>query len=327
MFATGGELVSGINSFTKGSGAGGNIRITGDRLNLTQGALIAADSQGIGQAGDISIHTQESLKLDNGGLISVDGGQVGFPGDIEIQSKDIMLHQGSEISATTTQGVQGNINLIGDNLWLRDRSKIVTNATRSATGGNINLALADNLAVLNSSQIAANAEQGQGGNIGISARGIFVSGDSEINASSEFGIDGLIQIDTFTENPDSGLIEFAIAPIDPHQYLVPGCNSDSDSKFVSIGKGGLPTNPLTSVIQDNLLPDWGGLAQSGTQPYISQTNSNTSIDHSSSLSRVEPIIEAENWKINQFGQLELIATSKNNYSLEVNGCLNTSNVN
>lgn len=312
--AVGGELVTGINSFTKGSGSGGNVTIIGDRLNLDQDASIAADSQGIGQAGDININTQESLQLDNGGLISVDGGEVGFPGDIDIQSKDIILNQESEISATTTQGIQGNIKLTGDNLFLRDRSKIITDATQDATGGNINLDLKNTLLVLNSSQIAASAEQGQGGNIDISARGIFVSGNSEINASSEFGIDGLIQIDTFTENPESGLIKFALKPIDPNLYLAPGCNSETDSKFVSVGKGGLPENPLSSVAQNNTLPDLEGLGQPNTQPSLSKTNND-------SFTPVEPIIEAQNWQINQFGKLELIATSKSNHPIEIDGCL------
>ena len=314
LLAVGGDLVTGINSSTKGAGKGGNIIVTGDRLELNNNASIAADSQSIGQAGDIRINTGELLQLENGGLISVNGGTAGFPGDIEIQSQDINLNQGGGISATTTQGIQGNIQLTGDNLFLRDRSEIVTNATQDATGGNIFLNLANNLLVLDDSQIAASADQGQGGNIAIDTRGLFVSADSKITASSKFGVDGLIQIDTFTENPDSGLIEFSTDPIDPSRYLTQGCSSNSESKFVNIGKGGLSENPLSSIAQDTLLPDLSA--------FLPPTTS-TSFKSEALLS-VKPIIEAQAWKINQSGKVELVATSqsnKSNYNLEINGCL------
>ncbi len=317
LSAVGGELVAGINSFTKGEGDGGNITIIGDRLKLDHGASIAANSQGVGQAGDIMIETQSLLEIENAGLISVDGGTVGFPGDIDIQSKEIILNQEGEISATTTQGIQGNIKLRGKNIFLSDRSKIITNAVQDATGGNIDLGLEDTLLVLKNSQITASAEQGQGGNIAISSRGIFVSADSNINASSEFGVDGLVQIDTFTQNPDSGLIEFSQDPIDPSRYLSQGCSPNRDSKFVNIGKGGLSENPLTSVAQDTLLPDFEKFLPPTTSPLSSPQN----VDP---VPNVEPIIEAQNWKINQSGKLELFATSqsnKSNYNLEIKGCL------
>ncbi len=320
LSAVGGDLVTGINSFTKGAGRGGNIIVTGDRLELYNGALITADSTDKGQAGDIAIRTGELLQLENSGVISVNGGELGFPGDIDVQSKDIILNHGGMISATTTQGKQGNIRLAGENLWLRDRSKIITDATQNATGGNIFIDLANNLLVLDDSQIAASAEQGKGGNIQLSARGIFVSGDSKINASSKFGIDGLIRIDTFAVSPGSSLIRLPSKLRNPSRHLTRGCSSVSsnrDNQFINVGKGGLPENPLTNVAQDSLLPDFEG--------FLSPTASSSSPKQNvNPVPNVEPIIEAQNWKMNQSGKLELIANSQSNNSnhrLEINGCL------
>ena len=292
-------------------------------MELSNGALITADSKHTGQAGDIEIRTDELLQLENSGVISVNGGELGLPGDIDVQSKDIIFNHGGMISATTTQGKQGNIRLAGANLWLRDRSKIVTNATQDATGGNIFIDLADNLLVLDDSQIAASAEQGKGGNIQLSARGIFVSGDSEINASSKFGIDGLIRIDTFAVSPGSGLIRLPSKLSNPSRHLARGCSSVSsnrDNQFINVGKGGLPENPLTNVAQDSVLPDLSG--------FLSPTASSSSPKQNvEPVPNVEPIIEAQNWKMNQSGKIELIANSQSNnsnYRFETNGCVTSS---
>ena len=185
---------------------------------------------------------------------------------------------------------------------MRDRSEIVTNATQDATGGNIFIYLKDNLLGLENSQIAASAERGSGGNIQIATRGIFLSADSQINATSEFGIDGLIQIDTLAVDPNSGLIKLPTELIDPSLYLSQGCSGNKDNQFMSIGRGGLPENPFHAVIYNSVLPDWG----TSSEPTILKPSSKP---HTSTFSNISPIIEAQNWKINQNRKVELFVIS------------------
>ncbi|MEL6578376.1 MAG: filamentous hemagglutinin N-terminal domain-containing protein [Cyanobacteria bacterium J06621_12] len=292
--AIGGELVTGVNSTTNGTGKGGNITLTGDRLKLAEGATIAANSTRRGQAGDIMIETQDLLQLNSNGTISVDGGNIGLPGNIRIEGKDLALNNG-KISATTNQGKQGNITLVGEQLFLEDRSQIVTNAGKNATGGNIFIDLKYHLLSLGQSEITASAEKGKGGNIQISTRGIFLGADSEINASSRFGTDGLIQVNTLAVDPDSDLIQLPNKPIDSSRSLSRGCGSNSENQFTSVGRGGLPENPLTSLAQNHLLED--------LETFIPPDDS--AVESLPAL--VEPITEAKAWKINSQGQVELIA--------------------
>lgn len=313
--AIGGDLVTGVNSSTKGSGRGGDITIIGDRLSLQQNAGIAANSEAQGIAGDIVIQAQELIQLQQGGIISVDGGTLGSPGNINLVSDTITLGQAGTISATTTQGQQGNINLNADNLWLRDRSKIITNATGDATGGNISIDLTSNLLALDNSQINASAQQGQGGNIEIETTGIFVAPTSKINASSQFGIDGLIQINTLAVAPDSGLISLPSTIIDPSKSLSSSCNVHKDSYFANVGQGGIPANPLQDLTDNTILPD---LNQA-----IPAIDSISIPAPSSQLTQSNSIVEAQTWKINQQGNVELIASSTdNNWNpLFLNECL------
>lgn len=300
--AIGGDLVTGINSSTQGSGQGGNITIIGDRLKLEQGAVIAADSTNLGTAGNITITSQELVQLEDRGSISVNGGTLGTPGDIKIYSGEINLERAATISSTTTQGEQGNINLTADNLWLRDRSQIVTNASQAATGGNINLDLNHNLLVRGQSNITANAEQGQGGEIQISATGVFVSADSEINANSQFGVDGLIQVDTLAIAPNTGLISLPSQTIDPNQYLAPSCSPEHNNHFTHIGQGGIAANPLANLMDQTFLPDWN-------QSPLEVTQSPEHKLPREPLPTPTPLIEAQSWKINRHGKVELIAAA------------------
>ncbi|HEY9619422.1 MAG TPA: hypothetical protein V6C78_03590, partial [Crinalium sp.] len=115
------------------------------------------------------------------------------------------------------------------------------------------------------SDVIASAERGNGGQIGITAQGVFGLTvnpspiripDSEINASSEAGIAGTIIINT----PDTDVGE---TPELPNTFATPplaqGCRTSSRyNRFVNAGRGGVPrspTDPLTpNTIWQDLLP-------------------------------------------------------------------------
>ncbi|MEL6927919.1 MAG: S-layer family protein [Cyanobacteria bacterium J06600_6] len=307
-----GDLVTGINSSTDGAGQGGNISIYSDRINLADEAIIAANSTAQGQAGNIEIYLRDRLLVERQGTISVDGGTTGLPGEIIIQSQHLLLNSGGRISATTNQGTQGNIRLQGKSLLLEGESQIVTNAGKDATGGNIFIDLQHNLLGLHHSKITASAEQGQGGNISITTRGLFFDSNSQINASSQFGIDGLISVDTLDVDPNADLIQLPNEPIDPNLYLSRGCGTNRNNQFSSVGKGGLAENPLTSISQDYFLADLEPLAQ------LLKLNSELA---EPTLSQVKPLVEAQAWRMDRHGKVELIATEDSAMKQQYINCL------
>ncbi len=71
---------------------------------------------------------------------------------------------------------------------------------------------------------------------------------------------------------------------------------------MSIGRGGLPENPFHAVIYNSVLPDWG----TSSEPTILKPSSKP---HTSTFSNISPIIEAQNWKINQNRKVELFVIS------------------
>ncbi|MBD2527919.1 S-layer family protein [Nostoc sp. FACHB-133] len=92
-------------------GSGGNITITTGSLSVTNNARMAADTQGQGDAGNITIQARNNVSFDGGNVFStVANGAVGNGGNIEIASRSLTVTNGSKLlTLTRGQGDAGNI--------------------------------------------------------------------------------------------------------------------------------------------------------------------------------------------------------------------------
>ncbi|BAY26770.1 hemagglutination activity domain protein [Calothrix sp. NIES-2100] len=239
-------LIDSKNNLTGGIVA--NARI----LNESQRQFYGLPNSPTGNTGVLNIDTDQ-LTLRNGGIISVTHQGIGNAGELNIQANQISLDAG-EISATTASGKGGNINLAVKNTLLsRNGSKINAEAGGIGNGGNINMSSPLIVAAENS-DIIANAVNGNGGNIQISTQGIFglqyrnqLTSESDITASSQFGIKGTVDIHNFGIDANSGLAELPANITDFSQQIATGCADTTGSSFVATGRGGIPQNPTQEV--------------------------------------------------------------------------------
>jgi filamentous hemagglutinin family protein len=141
-----------------------------------------------GNSGDIIIKT-EALEITNGGEILAKNDGTGNAGRISINSDNLILDKGF-ISIGTRVGNNGSI-FIKSNATFLKNSSIFASTVGSGNGGNVDI-IAGAFAANHNSSILAQAVRGQGGNINIDAVGIV--GSPYVSASSELGIDGSIQI-------------------------------------------------------------------------------------------------------------------------------------
>ncbi len=219
-------------------GDGGTISINPKKLTITDGAGIAVNSQGRGNAGNLLILQADSVTLDNQAFLS----------------------------AATESGEGGNIILqVQDSLLLRRASQISAEAGNNGNGGNININSGFIVAVPSeNSDILANAFEGNGGNIQITSQGIFgiqfreqpTTATSDINASSQFGVDGVIEINTPDVDPSQGLVNLPTVPVDTE--IAQACTAGSTvakSSFTITGRGGLPPNPGEALNTDAVQVD------------------------------------------------------------------------
>lgn len=330
-----------LSASTAGRGEAGNIRVNAQALTISNGGQLLTTTSSNSDAGDIVVRSRDSIILSgqgsglfantttgstgNGGNIFIDsttmimrdGARIavdsqgeGKGGDIDLSAQFLTLDNAT-ISAETASTQGGNITLrIGDILLLRHGSNISTTAGTVGSGGDGgNITINTNFLVAvptEDSNIRANAFTGRGGNVQITAQGIFgiafraaETPLSDITASSQFGISGTVVLNTPNIDPTRGIISLPVELRSPE--LQEGCQTGGGrtSRFIRTGRGGLPTTPnerLNSMesLDDVSLPDrWSRTASSAQNPSASH-NPNS-------------IVEAQNWLINDRGEVELVA--------------------
>jgi filamentous hemagglutinin family protein len=326
-----------ISTNARGSAVGGELQLEGDRFSLSSGSQITASTAGSGRAGSLNIHATDGislsgrntrlaaasttnaaagsiflqtpdLQLSDRAAISVSGAGRGGAGDLTIQANMIDLDQQAALEAQVAGGNQGNITLNANALLLRNRSTINTNATGTASGGNIRFN-GNCLVGLDNSDIVARAQAGAGGNINIAADTVVgiaprdtLTPDSDINASSQLGLNGSVSLSNPEVQPDSGLVELPENLVDASQQVAQTCAATSASRFVATGRGGIPENPTQALSSDRTWNDIRDLSA-----YSSAIAG--AID-SASLTVQSPIREATGFTVNSQGQVELVATSE-----------------
>ena len=255
-----------------------NTNIVGNNEGAASGLFASTGKDSTGTGGNLNIRTGQLIIRDSAQVtVSADG--KGAAGNLRIIADSIRLDSGA-IKATTQAGNFGNITVQTRDLQLRRNSQITTNASGSATGGNINIE-AGTVAALENSDIRANAIRGRGGNIIINTQGIFRSFDSNIDASSELGIDGNVELKTPDIDPVKGLNQPETPGVPPQPAR--GCQTSGQraSRFVITGRGGLPPSPsdrASSSGEDN-------------------------------FDAAQELVEAQGWIINAKGEVELVANS------------------
>ncbi|MEA5469723.1 filamentous hemagglutinin N-terminal domain-containing protein [Spirulina sp. 06S082] len=250
-----GTVASGIFANSDGAGTAGNLRIDAGFLHISDGGEVTVSSTGTGNAGNLTILTSNNLELFNQG----------------------------KLSAQTASGEGGNIDLtVGRILLMRHNSSISAEAGGTGNGGNIDIRAGFIVAVpKENSDIIANAIAGRGGNINIITQGIFglefrnLTPESDISASSQFGVDGNVNITTLGFDPTQGLNQLSTELIDPANLVRQGCPSNrtearefdrQGSKFVIVGRGGIPLNPTDPLEGEVSLTEWvGGEAESALE--------------------------------------------------------------
>ncbi|MEL6353013.1 MAG: S-layer family protein [Cyanobacteria bacterium J06627_28] len=255
-------------------------------------------------SGDVIINTP-TLNLNGPVTITVQNLGTGDAGILDINAETIALRNGSQIRSRTLFGNGGNIDLQAQNaLILRNGSQISAESGGVGNGGNIAIA-SPFIIALENSDIIANAVQGRGGNIAITSQSVFgtafrdqLTPESDITASSEFGINGTVEIDTPTVDPSSGVTALASDVVDSDQQVATGCSDGQSNRFVASGRGGLPQSPQVAVSANSLWRD--------VRPLSSTDQTVAAPRPDEDLLSLSPT-EATAWSRSHNGEVQLLA--------------------
>ncbi len=194
-----------VTTDSSGAARGGNISINSDALEITNGGVIQANTQGSGNGGMITVNaTSIRLNGNNMGTTgisaeSVEQDATGNGGNIEISSGTIEIYRGAEINATTRgSGNGGRISLFAtgsvviDSIGGMTRTGVIAESRRTTgaggKGGNISITT-DVLKVRHESSFisATTFGTGNGGNITILANSVLFDRVESSNANGMQG--------------------------------------------------------------------------------------------------------------------------------------------
>ncbi|NEQ99423.1 MAG: S-layer family protein, partial [Cyanothece sp. SIO2G6] len=250
---------------TTEEGNAGRINVTTPQLLIEDEAAILT-SANAGDAGSIQLQGISDLSMRNGEISAQsDNGQAG---NINLQANRVSLED-STISAATGENTSGaEIRMQGlDLLFMTAESLISAQAGTNANGGQVFIDAANGFVIATASDnndIIARANEGQGGNINITALDIFgleerdrLTPFSDISASSDFGTDGTIAIESLDVNPLNGALELPSTLIDVAQLVNQQlCTVAQGSSFIVTGQGGVPSSPNEPFLSEDVWEDW-----------------------------------------------------------------------
>lgn len=320
----GGAQISTAGRF---GGNGGTIRIHASDIQLSgeapgatrdvgrSGIFVSVESGATLNAGELILNTRR-LTVENGAEISANNRASGASGgNATLTVGQLILQNGGEIRATTRAGIGGNIKVQDlDLLLMSNQSQISARAFNNALGGNITIDAASGFVVAGASQnndIVANAFEGRGGNIDITAQGIIgleerrsqpTNTTNDIDASSEFGAPGTVTITRAEVDPSRGLAELPTVPItaEPTQ----GCQvagGQAAVEFYNTGRGGVAPTPYEPFSSSEILDDVRLPGERAATPSTA-TNSLTTPEE-----LPDAIVEAQGWKVDETGRVVLLA--------------------
>lgn len=354
-----------VNARTDGDGNGGNITVNAGRVEAINGGQLLSTASGRGDAGQIKVNANDRvtvngidatlsdrvaryaesgqsrgiLNLGNASGFYVLSQGLGRAGNIEVNSPKVQLDNTGRLTADSVSGDGGNIKLaVGDVLLLRRGSFIsATAGTAGTTGGDGgNIDIKTNFIVTvpsENSDITANAFEGSGGKVNITAQSIFgikplsrqelqtllgtddpeeidpsklLSNDITAISQKNPSLSGQVTLDTPEVDPSQGLIELPADIVDVaglvNQNL---CVAASEgSEFIVTGRGGLPPSPREILNPDASWEDWRIVEQQVLPKTISTTSNNQLNKQDRESAK---IVEAQGWIVSADGTVILTA--------------------
>ena len=230
---------SGIRSTTSAGGEGGTILLEANTIHLTQGAVITSSSNGTGNAGSIRLTARDTFLSEQSAVTTeaaqADGGNIDVTARTRVELRDSNL----------TAAVQGGADTAGGNITIGSQE------------------LPPEAVVLRNSRVDTTATDGQGGNIQITAEVFLQDTDSVVDAHSDRGIDGEVEIEAITNL--HGLLEalpknFMTAATLLRSLCAAQLREGTVSSLVVRERDGIPATPK------GILPSRLAVARQATPP-------------------------------------------------------------
>ncbi|MBI5854705.1 MAG: hypothetical protein HZB35_05640, partial [Nitrospirae bacterium] len=229
------------------TGRGGTISLSAsDTISLSNTTVSARVTGGSQAGGNITMAAGQSLIINQGTVISAQSLGTGDAGSITLDAGARYLSADSTVTTEATQASGGNIELTAAELIQLQESAITTSVFGgpNTIGGDIRID--PQFITMRNSRIIAQAVQGQGGNIIIQSGVFLADPNSIVDASSQLGINGSVDIRSPVQNLGAAKRPLSAQYLQGNTLLSQRCaaaRSGQLSSFVVLGRDGVPPEP------------------------------------------------------------------------------------
>jgi filamentous hemagglutinin family protein len=247
-----------IDSGTSSSGTGGNTTLSATDVISLSGTLIDGTPVGVfsrsvgtgagsGAGGNISLTSGQSISISNGAAISASSIGPGNTGNIQITAGNQFAMRNSTVTTEATKSGGGIIKVTTNpNGTVQLTDSVISASVSDGTGGGGSVDIDPQFVILQNSQILAKAFEGPGGNITITSNLFLPDSNSIIDASSQFGQQGTILIQSPVSPASGKIVPLGQKPLLPTALLSQRCAAlagGSISSFTVAGRDTLPAEP------------------------------------------------------------------------------------
>jgi len=241
---------SGVFTNTEDSGAGGNIVVNANTVTMSNGGTLSAKTSGTASSavgGTITIDAPNSVTMTNGAHMTASSTGPGNTGDIQISSGNQFSMTNSSVTTEANQASGGAIKITTNaNGTVQLTDSTISASVLDGNGGGGSVNIDPQYVVLQNSQILANAIFGPGGNINITTNLLLPDSTSVISASSQFGQQGNVIIQSPISPASGKIIPLGQKPLLATTLLSQRCaalGGGNISSFTVAGRDSLPAEP------------------------------------------------------------------------------------
>ncbi len=238
---------TGLSNETQNNGDAGNLTVSANTLELRDNARIEASTlpdeftganRFSGKGGELTVTANDiSISGAGAGIVakSTNKNPAAISGDIHVRATNsIRLEDEGTISVETVLADAGDIDLHADDLLLLRNNSSVTTSVANGRGDGGNITIDPVFTVLDGdSRIIAQAREGRGGNIRI-VSDFFIGPLENVSASSERGIEGVVDIDSPETDLNAGLVPLPASFFDAAQVLLRPCAERSGADVIRL---------------------------------------------------------------------------------------------
>lgn len=226
------------NTEDTSSGSGGTVELNTTNLSVSDRALISAQSQGTGTAGNLTLNVSDRLELFNSDLITAapnaSGGDILVnaienSGEMGLGDRGLVILEGDSDITTDSSSDGGNIVIGGNGVIAFDDSDIISRSSE-ARGGDITLST-----FFSETNPPGNAEN--------------FDGNSQVDVNAEGALESGQIVTTDTTTVQNSLVDLPDTSVNVDQLLASSCIvRNQDGTFLITGTGGLPQRPGDTVV-------------------------------------------------------------------------------